>query len=122
MVRVLIAGLVAMVLAIVIGPSFIEWARQNYRVVLGFDHWTLSKSPDENAELLANQLRAFDADLMTGGRVDLVTHSRGGLVGRVGKGQALGFLMAIFQKIAASSFAYSALSRASAHCRRNEYR
>ena len=64
------------------GPSFIEWARQNYRVVLGFDHWTLSKSPDENAELLANQLRAFDADLMTGGRVDLVTHSRGGLVAR----------------------------------------
>ena len=64
------------------GPSFIEWARQNYRVVLGFDHWTLSKSPDENAEQLANELRAFDSGLMTGGRVDLVTHSRGGLVGR----------------------------------------
>ena len=28
MVRVLIAGLVAMVLAIVIGPSFIEWLRR----------------------------------------------------------------------------------------------
>jgi pimeloyl-ACP methyl ester carboxylesterase len=64
------------------GPSFIEWARQHYRVVLGFDHWTLSKSPDENAELLANELRAFDAGLMHGGRIDLVTHSRGGLVGR----------------------------------------
>jgi pimeloyl-ACP methyl ester carboxylesterase len=64
------------------GPSYIDWARQNYRVVLGFDHWTLSKSPDENAELLANELRAFDSGLLTGGRVDLVTHSRGGLVGR----------------------------------------
>jgi CHAT domain-containing protein/pimeloyl-ACP methyl ester carboxylesterase len=64
------------------GPSFIEWARQNYRVVLGFDHWTLSKSPDENASLLANELRAFDSELMTGGRIDLVTHSRGGLVAR----------------------------------------
>jgi pimeloyl-ACP methyl ester carboxylesterase len=64
------------------GPSFIDWARQNYRVVLGFDHWTLSKSPDENAELLANELRAFDSGLLTGERVDLVTHSRGGLVGR----------------------------------------
>jgi pimeloyl-ACP methyl ester carboxylesterase len=64
------------------GPSFIEWARQHYRVVLGFDHWTLSKSPDENAALLANELRAFDSDLMTSGRIDLVTHSRGGLVAR----------------------------------------
>ncbi|HVQ14601.1 MAG TPA: CHAT domain-containing protein, partial [Vicinamibacterales bacterium] len=64
------------------GPAFIEWARQNYRVVLGFDHWTLSKSPDENAEQLANELRAFDPGLMTGGRIDLVAHSRGGLVGR----------------------------------------
>jgi pimeloyl-ACP methyl ester carboxylesterase len=64
------------------GPSFIAWARQRYRVVLGFDHWTLSKRPDENAELLARELRAFDADLLTGGRIDFVTHSRGGLVAR----------------------------------------
>ena len=64
------------------GPSFLEWAREHYRVVLGLDHWTLSKSPEENAQLLVENLRAFDPSLLTGGRLDIVTHSRGGLVAR----------------------------------------
>ena len=32
------------------GPEFIAWARQHYRVVLGLDHWTLSKTPEDNAQ------------------------------------------------------------------------
>src|SRR3954454_22068763 len=54
------------------GADFIGWARQHYRVVLGFDHWTLSKSPEENAAQLADELRAFDADLLKGGNLDII--------------------------------------------------
>lgn len=64
------------------GPDFIDWARQRYDVILTFDHWTLSRTPEENAKLLVDELRAFDAELLQGARLDLVTHSRGGLVGR----------------------------------------
>jgi hypothetical protein len=65
-----------------LGPSFLAWAREHYQVVLGLDHWTLSKSPEENAQLLVESLRAFDPGLLTGRRLDIVTHSRGGLVAR----------------------------------------
>ncbi|MCZ7640244.1 MAG: hypothetical protein M5U12_31835 [Verrucomicrobia bacterium] len=64
------------------GPEFLRWARTHYRAVLGFDHWTLSKTPLENAEMLVEQLRILDPRLLEGRRLDLVTHSRGGLVGR----------------------------------------
>jgi hypothetical protein len=64
------------------GADFIAWARQRYRVVLGFDHWTLSKSPEENAGQLADELRAFDADLLGSASLDVISHSRGGLVAR----------------------------------------
>ena len=64
------------------GPELMAWARDHYRVVLGLDHWTLSKTPEENAQLLVDELRAFDAGLMTNGRLDVITHSRGGLVAR----------------------------------------
>ena len=64
------------------GPEFLRWARTQYRAVLGFDHWTLSKTPLENAEMLVEQLRILDPRLLEGRRLDLVTHSRGGLVGR----------------------------------------
>lgn len=46
--------------------------------VVGFDHWTLSKSPSENAQDFLRGLPTVD-----GLQVDLVTHSRGGLVARV---------------------------------------
>lgn len=45
--------------------------------VVGFDHWTLSRSPSENAQAF---LRALPT--VGGLEVDLVTHSRGGLVAR----------------------------------------
>jgi hypothetical protein len=64
------------------GPTFMQWARERYRVVLGLDHWTLSKTPQDNARLLADELRAFDPELMKNGRLDIISHSRGGLVGR----------------------------------------
>ena len=64
------------------GPEFMAWARQQYGVVLGLDHWTLSKTPDENAQLLVDELRAFNPALLKRGALDVITHSRGGLVGR----------------------------------------
>ncbi|MEQ1910795.1 MAG: CHAT domain-containing protein [Vicinamibacterales bacterium] len=64
------------------GPDFIASAKQHYDVVLGFDHWTLSKTPEANAQMLADELRAFDADLLQDARLDIVSHSRGGLVAR----------------------------------------
>lgn len=65
-----------------LGPDFIAWAREHYDAVLGFDHWTLSKTPDENAKLLLDELRAFDSELLQSERLDLISHSRGGLVAR----------------------------------------
>jgi CHAT domain-containing protein len=64
------------------GPDFMAWARQHYRFVLGLDHWTLSKSPDKNAQLLIDELRAFNPELIKPGSLDVIAHSRGGLVAR----------------------------------------
>ncbi len=47
--------------------------------VLAFDHPTVSRSPADNAAWLGDLLRAEQVRL----DVDLITHSRGGLVGRV---------------------------------------
>ena len=65
--------------------SLLNWMFRRYRAVLGFDHWTLSKSPEENAELLLEQLPKTwhahgqsDAPL----ELDIICHSRGGLVTR----------------------------------------
>lgn len=65
-----------------LGPEFLSWARKHYRVVLGFDHWTLSKQPDENARMLLEQLRTRAPQLARPGRLDVLAHSRGGLVAR----------------------------------------
>ncbi|MBN2505893.1 MAG: CHAT domain-containing protein [Verrucomicrobia bacterium] len=65
-----------------LGPAFLGWARERYGAVLGLDHWTLSKTPLENAAMLAEQLRGLDPRLLGGRRLDVVAHSRGGLVGR----------------------------------------
>ncbi len=64
------------------GPSFLGWARERYRAVLGLDHWTLCKTPLENAKMLAEQLRILEPNLLEGRRLDIITHSRGGLVAR----------------------------------------
>ncbi len=62
------------------GKDFLDASNARYDAVLGFDHATLSVSPDKNADVLYQQLRQL-AD----GRpfnLDIVTHSRGGLVFR----------------------------------------
>ncbi len=64
------------------GAQFIRWARQNYGAVLAFDHWTLSKTPEDNARLLIEELRTLDPALLRNGALDVICHSRGGLVAR----------------------------------------
>ena len=58
------------------GADFIDWARGHYSHVLTFDHPTLSVSPILNARTLALLLAETQAD------IDVVCHSRGGLVTR----------------------------------------
>ncbi len=58
------------------GHAFLEWARSAYDQVLGFDHPTLSVSPILNAHALRQALRASRAS------IDVIAHSRGGLVAR----------------------------------------
>ena len=62
-----------------LGEAFFATIRRSHAAVLGWDHWTLSKSPEENAREL---LRALPPSLRTGNRLDVITHSRGGLVAR----------------------------------------
>ncbi|MEO8496617.1 MAG: hypothetical protein ABI614_16235 [Planctomycetota bacterium] len=65
-----------------LGDKFLDWAREHYGIVLGFDHWTLSKDPQQNAEMLAEQLQLMAPELLENRRLDIITHSRGGLVAR----------------------------------------
>ncbi|MDY0110034.1 MAG: hypothetical protein RBT60_08880 [Candidatus Krumholzibacteria bacterium] len=58
------------------GRSFLERARTKYDQVLAFDHWTLSTSPVMNALDLGRLLQATPA------QIDVIAHSRGGLVAR----------------------------------------
>jgi hypothetical protein len=64
------------------GAEFIRWARSKYTHVLGFDHWTLSRSPEDNARTLVESLRASAPHLLKDRRLDIIAHSRGGLVAR----------------------------------------
>ncbi|MCA9177339.1 MAG: hypothetical protein KDB14_22775 [Planctomycetales bacterium] len=59
-----------------VGRSFLEWADANYDQLVAFGHPTLSVSPILNALVLA---RAFSGSQT---EVDVVCHSRGGLVVR----------------------------------------
>ncbi len=58
------------------GKQFFEKAKQEYDQILSFDHPTLSVSPILNAIDLSRHLAATNA------KVDVVCHSRGGLVVR----------------------------------------
>jgi CHAT domain-containing protein len=61
----------------------LNWMLRRYRAVLGFDHWTLSKTPAVNAELLLSQLvNQWQAAGQPGKsfNLDIICHSRGGLV------------------------------------------
>jgi hypothetical protein len=65
--------------------SLLNWMLRRYRAVLGFDHWTLSKSPGENAQLLLSQLPTTwrsDQGRNAAMEIDILCHSRGGLVAR----------------------------------------
>ena len=58
---------------------------RRYRAVLGFEHWTLSKSPEENTKLLLEQLPktwAMNGDPDAPLELDIICHSRGGLAVR----------------------------------------
>lgn len=59
-----------------LGSTFLDWARGHYSDVITFDHPTLSASPILNARQLAILLAASQAE------IDVVCHSRGGLVTR----------------------------------------
>ena len=58
------------------GRDFLIWAKKNYQQVLGFGHPTLSVSPMLNAVHLERLFRRVSA------QVDIIAHSRGGLVTR----------------------------------------
>ncbi len=62
------------------GKGFLRTAISAYDAVIGFDHKTLSLDPLENAENLLKRLRTHRprAEFV----IDIITHSRGGLVTR----------------------------------------
>ncbi|WP_165069612.1 DUF7379 domain-containing protein [Paludisphaera rhizosphaerae] len=60
------------------GQEFLKAARENYDLVIGFDHATLSNDPLENASDLLARLQSISWPHPP--RLDVVTHSRGGLV------------------------------------------
>lgn len=62
------------------GRAFLRDAVAHYDAVLGFDHPTLSLDPRQNAEALLRSLRRVPCAGAL--RLDVVAHSRGGLVAR----------------------------------------
>lgn len=60
------------------GRDFLNAARANYDLLLGFDHSTLAKHPRENAAYLLTLLTAISA----AADIDVIAFSRGGLVFR----------------------------------------
>jgi hypothetical protein len=56
--------------------EFVDWATNEYDAIVGFDHATLGLSPMLNANDLAKHIGASE------GEIDVITHSRGGLVTR----------------------------------------
>jgi hypothetical protein len=65
-----------------INTKILEALKDKYPVILGYDHFTLSKTPEENAQELLNNLNKLKKDKILDNKfkVDVVTHSRGGLV------------------------------------------
>ncbi len=65
-----------------VNTKILEALKDKYPVILGYDHFTLSKTPEENAKDLINNLNKLKkANILDNKfKVDVVTHSRGGLV------------------------------------------
>ena len=59
--------------------KILEVLKNKYPLILGYDHFTLSKTPDDNAKDMLAILKNTGL-LDTGLKFDIVTHSRGGLV------------------------------------------
>ena len=62
------------------GRRFLDTAAGSYDAIIGFDHYTLSRDPLENAIDLHSRLKA--SDLAFGPAIDVLSYSRGGLVAR----------------------------------------
>jgi len=60
------------------GKALLSQAKAQYHAVIGYDHPTLSETPLENAVDLVERLGRFNRPM----KLDVVTHSRGGLVYR----------------------------------------
>lgn len=60
-------------------PKILETLAKSYPLILGYDHFTLSKTPEENANNMLDTLKKSGL-LDTGLKFDVITHSRGGLV------------------------------------------
>jgi hypothetical protein len=65
-----------------VNTKILEALKDKYPVILGYDHFTLSKTPEENAKDLLNNLNKLKKAKILDNqfKVDVVTHSRGGLV------------------------------------------
>ncbi|WP_156312028.1 DUF7379 domain-containing protein [Methylobacterium platani] len=64
------------------GGAFLNACQARYDLVLGYDHRTLSETPAENAVALLAALRGLDWGGGAAPEIDVVAHSRGGLVAR----------------------------------------
>lgn len=65
--------------------SLLNWMFRRYRAVLAYDHWTISKSPQRNAEdlikLMPKTVRNYRGQKVPL-ELDIICHDRGGLVAR----------------------------------------
>ena len=62
-------------------PKILEALKTKYPLILGYDHFTLSKTPEDNAKDMVKKLRESGL-LDMGLKFDVITHSRCGLVVR----------------------------------------
>ncbi len=62
-----------------VNKTILQALRKEYPIILGYDHFTLSKTPEDNAKEMRASLEESGL-LAKGVKIDVVTHSRGGLV------------------------------------------
>ena len=62
-----------------VNTKILQALKKEYPIILGYDHFTLSKTPEDNAKEMRAKLEKSGL-LDQGVKFDVVTHSRGGLV------------------------------------------
>ncbi len=62
-----------------VNTKILQALKKEYSIILGYDHLTLSKTPEDNAKELRKKLEKSGL-VDRGVKFDVVTHSRGGLV------------------------------------------